>query len=409
MKVLFIAGGTPHYYNLVLNKLNQFPNVEVIVVTPKGTSSTVGAGVHQTQEGVEFKLYHLPEYKTYYGKMFFENIEQILENEQPDIIISNWPYTLAWIFFPLLYLKIRRKNIKLISKEIPFQVPYYNNAVEFYTNGGGISENNQSVQQSTGIFSKLKYWFITEVRKKMVNRMDAHINYFDEAIDIHASYGVPKEKVFITANSPDTDILFEAKDRIVNLEKILPENPHRLIHVGRLVKWKRVDMLIDVTQQLTQKYPTIELVVVGTGPEEELLKQQVEQLGIQNNVRFVGGIYDTATLGRYFMNASIYVLAGMGGLSINEAMTFGLPVVCSVADGTERKLVIENKNGHYFEDGNKDSLFNILDEMLNDLPKTKQMGIESERIIVEEINIHTVLKKYMDTFEYVLGLPAKIF
>ena len=71
--------------------------------------------------------------------------------------------------------------------------------------------------------------------------------------------------------------------------------------------------------------------------------------------------------------------------------------------------MIENKNGHYFEDGNKDSLFNILDEMLNDLPKTKQMGIESERIIVEEINIHTVLKKYMDTFEYVLGLPAKIF
>jgi hypothetical protein len=88
MKVLFIAGGTPHYYNLVLNKLNQFPKVEVIVVIPKGTGSTVGAGVHQTQEGVEFKLYHLPEYKTYYGKMFFQNIEQVIDNEQPNIIIS---------------------------------------------------------------------------------------------------------------------------------------------------------------------------------------------------------------------------------------------------------------------------------------------------------------------------------
>lgn len=403
MKVLFIAGGTPHYYNLVLNKLNQFPKVEVIVVIPKGTGSTVGAGVHQTQEGVEFKLYHLPEYKTYYGKMFFQNIEQVIDNEQPNIIISNWPYTLAWIFFPLLYLKIRRKNIKLISKEIPFQVPYYHNAVEFYTQGGGISENNQAKHKQSGFFTKLKYRFTTEVRKLMVNRVDAHINYFDEAIDIHGSYGVPKEKVFITANSPDTDLLFKVKDSIANLEKILPENPYRIIHVGRLVKWKRVDMLIDVTQKLTQKYPNIELVVVGTGPEEEHLKHQVAQLGIQNNVRFVGGIYDTATLGRYFMNASIYVLAGMGGLSINEAMTFGLPVVCSVADGTERKLVIENKNGHYFEDGNANSLFNILDKMLNDLPKTKQMGLESERIIMEEINIHTVLKKYVETFEYVVN------
>jgi glycosyltransferase involved in cell wall biosynthesis len=402
MKVLFIAGGTPHYYNLVLNKLNQFPDVEVVMIAPKGAGSTVGAGVHQTQEGIEFKMYHLEEYKTYYGKMFFRNIEQVIDNEQPNIIISNWPYTLAWIFFPMLYLKIRRKNIKIISKEIPFQVPYYDKAIEFYTKGGGISENNQAKNKQTGFFTKLKYHFTNEVRKLMVNRVDAHINYFDEAVEIHGSYNVPKEKVFITANSPDTDFLFNVKDSIENLENILPENPYRIIHVGRLVKWKKVDMLIDVTKKLAQKYPNIELLVVGTGPEELNLKQQVEQSGIQTHVRFVGGIYDTAILGRYFKASSIYVLAGMGGLSINEAMTFGLPVVCSVADGTERKLVKENVNGHYFEEGNENSLLEILDKMLQNLPKTKQMGIESESIIKEEVNIHTVLKKYMETFQYVL-------
>jgi glycosyltransferase involved in cell wall biosynthesis len=402
MKVLFVAGGTPHYYNLVLNKLNQFLNVEVVMVAPKGAGSTVGAGVHQTQEGIEFKIYYLEEYKTYYGKMFFKNIEQVIDDEQPNIIITNWPYSLAWIFFPLFYFKIRQRNIKLISKEIPFQVPYYDKAIEFYTQGGGISENSQSVQKSSGFFSKLKYWFITGTRKKMVNRVDAHINYFDEAVDIHASYGVDREKVFVTANTPDTDILFKAKASIENMESILPQNPYRIIHVGRLVKWKRVDMLIEVTRKLIPKYPTIELVVVGTGPEEEALKQQVKYLGIQKNINFVGGIYDTVTLGRTFKASSIYVLAGMGGLSINEAMTFGLPVVCSVADGTERKLVRENQNGHFFEEGNENSLLEVLDKMLTNLPKTKQMGIESERIIKEEINIHTVLKKYVETFEYVL-------
>ncbi|MCU0468842.1 MAG: glycosyltransferase family 4 protein [Arcicella sp.] len=403
MKVLFIAGGTPHYYNLVLNKLNQFEGIEVVLVAPNNGGKTVGAGVHQTQEGIEFKLFHLEEYQTYYGKMFFRGIEELIDKELPNIIISSWPYQLAWVFFPLLYWKIRRKGIKLISKEIPFQVPYYNKAIEYYTKGGGISEDNQAQHKQYGFFTKLKYCVTTEVRKLMVNRVDAHINYFDEAINIHGSYGVPKEKIFITANSPDTDLLFKVKDRIINLRKILPENPYRLIHVGRLVKWKRVDMLIDVTQKLTEKYPNIELIVVGTGPEEEHLKHQVIRLGILNHVRFVGGIYDTETLGRYFMNASIYVLAGMGGLSINEAMTFGLPVVCSVADGTERRLVRENQNGYYFENGNENSLYNILDKMLNDLPKTKQMGLESERIIMEEINIHTVLKKYVETFEYVVN------
>jgi glycosyltransferase involved in cell wall biosynthesis len=402
MKVMFLAGGTPHYYNLVLNNLNQFPNMEVVVVAPKGEGSTVGEGVHQTQEGIEFKMYHLEEYKTYYGKMFFHKLEQVFDNEQPNIIVSNWPYTLAWIFFPMLYIKIRRKNIKIISKEIPFQVPYYDKAIEFYSLGGGISENNLSKNKQAGFYAKLKYSFTNEVRKLMVNRVDAHINYFDEAVAIHGSYGVPKEKVFITANSPDTDLLFKVKDTIENQDNILPENPFRIIHVGRLVKWKKVDLLIDVTKKLAFEFPNIELLVIGTGPEEVNLKQQAEQSGIQAHVRFVGGIYDATTLGRYFKASGIYVLAGMGGLSINEAMAFGLPVVCSVADGTERKLVKENINGHYFEEGNESSLFEILYNMLRNLPKTKEMGVESERIIKEEVNIHTVLKKYMEAFHYVL-------
>ncbi|MGL4629814.1 MAG: glycosyltransferase family 4 protein [Leadbetterella sp.] len=401
MKVLFLAGGMPHYYNLVLNKLNTFPKLEVVVVTPKGIGSTVGAGVYQTQESTEFKIHHLEEYRTYYGKMFFKNIYEVIEKENPTIIISNWPYTLAWIFFPLLYFKIRRKKIRLISKEIPFQVPYYDKAVEFYSSGGGITENHQVKNKQSSLYSKLKYQLVTEVRKWMVNKVDAHINYFDEAIEIQHSYGVPKERVFVTANSPDTDVLFEVKKSIENLEQILPHNPYRVIHVGRLVKWKKVDLLINVISKLIPKYPNIELVVVGVGPEEESLKNHVIQLGIQKNVLFVGGVYDTSTLGQYFLASSIYVLAGMGGLSINEAMVFGLPVICSVADGTERKLVKSEVNGNYFEDGNEESLLCVIDKMLANLSVIRKMGLESERIIKEEVNIHTVLDKYIEAFEFV--------
>jgi hypothetical protein len=223
MKILFIAGGTPHYYNLVLNKLNQFEGIEVILVAPVAGGKTVGSGVHQTQEGIEFKLYHLEEYKTYYGKMFFRGIEELIDKEQPNIIVSNWPYQLAWVFFPLLYWKIRLQHIKLISKEIPFQVPYYQEAIEYYTQGGGISENNQKGEKGSSFLTKIRFKFITEIRKIFVNRVDAHINYFDEAIDIQGSYGVPAEKVFITANSPDTDIIFEAKKLLKMLNRFCPK------------------------------------------------------------------------------------------------------------------------------------------------------------------------------------------
>jgi glycosyltransferase involved in cell wall biosynthesis len=402
MKVLFVVGATPHYYNLLLNKLNQNSEVEVIVVAPAGNGKTVGTGVHQSQEGIEFKIHYLEEYKTYYGKMFFKNISQVIDNEQPNIIVSNWPYQLAWVFFPFLLWKIRRRNIKLMSKEIPFQIPYYENAIEFYKNGGGITETNQTIHQKTGLLFSLKYWFITEIRKIMVNTMDAHINYFDEAVAIQKSYGVPEKKVFITSNSPDTDYILEVKRKIISTEKILPENPYRIIHVGRLVKWKRVDLIISAAKKLAVKYPEIELVIVGNGPEEQNLKQQATELGIEKHIHFVGGIYDMEVLGKYYLASNIYILAGMGGLSINEAMCFGLPVICSVADGTEKILVREGKNGHFFENGNLESLVFIIDKMLANLPKIEQMGIASENIIINEININTVLAKYIEALNFVL-------
>ncbi len=377
-------------------------NVEVILVAPQTVSKTVGSGVFQSEEGIDFQLIRLEEYTTYYGKAFFRNINQIIDTHQPNIIISSWPYQLAWLFYPLLYLKIRRNKIKLISKEIPFQVPYYQDAIRFYTEQGGVNENNKSAQYDNSLLSKIKIKLVTEVRKWMVNRMDAHINYFDEAVEIHKSYGVNPEKVFVTANSPDTDYIFDIKSKIEKEASILPENPFRIIHVGRLVKWKNVEMLINAVGQLSAKYSNIELIVIGTGPEENRLKELVLINSWQKHVKFIGGVYEMTILGKYFKASSAYVLAGMGGLSINEAMAFGLPVICSVADGTEKKLVKEGVNGYYFENNNQNNLKEKIDWLLGDREKARAMGIESERIIREEININTVLKRYLDAFNFVL-------
>lgn len=94
----------------------------------------------------------------------------------------------------------------------------------------------------------------------------------------------------------------------------------------------------------------------------------------------------------------VYVLAGMGGLSINDAMTYGLPVVCSVCDGTERDLVVDGRNGLFFRDGDVDSLTLTLDNLLASPERCRTMGQESERIIREQINLDTVAGRYLQTF-----------
>jgi glycosyltransferase involved in cell wall biosynthesis len=401
MKVLFMFGGLPHYYNLVLNRLNRIPGLEISVVVPESQTGTLGAGVHQSLDGIEFKVHRLPEFRTFYGKAFFKGFGQLLASEKPDVVVTCWPYVLGFVYRFGLRWKVKNMGIKLIMKDIPFNVPRYQEARQFYTEGKMATEDLQTDLNRHSLLFRLKYDLVTYVRKLYYNLMDAHVNYVEEAYDIIGSYGVDKEKIFITYNSPDTDEIFAVREKIRQLPPILPPHSQRLLHVGRLVKWKRVDMLIDVFARLRQQYPQAELVVVGTGPEEANLKQQADRLQLGGSVRFVGGVYDMPTLGQYFTAASVYVLAGLGGLSINEAMCFDKAIVCSEADGTEKKLVREGYNGLYFQKDNAEDLYQKLDTLLADPNRLRQMGERSGRIIREEVNIHTVMDGYVRAFNYV--------
>lgn len=400
MKILFTFGGLPHYHNLLLNRLNRIEGQEVVVIAPKSGGKTIGSGVHQSLDGIEFKVHFLEEYKTIWGKPFFKNFLETIEQERPNVIVTIWPYMLAFVYNPLLLWKIRRMGIKLILKEIPFNIPKFQDALAYYAKGGAVSETMQTSLNPNGLAFKLKYSLLKYTNKIAFNLVDAHVDYTEEAYEIFESYGVPKEKIFIIYNSPDTDLILAEKAKIEGINTVLSENPLRLLHVGRLVKWKRVDMLLDVFKQLLTQFPEAELVIIGTGQEEQILKNQAVALGIQQNVVFTGGVYEMEKLGQYFNASLVYVLAGMGGLSINDAMCFDKPIVCAVADGTEKKLVRDGYNGYIFEDGNAEDLFRKLTILLSDPVKTRQMGLNSGKIIRDEVNIHIVVENYQRAFEF---------
>jgi glycosyltransferase involved in cell wall biosynthesis len=370
--------------------------VEVCVVVPASKGATLGAGVFESKDGIEFKVFYQEEYTTYYGKKFFRGLKELILHEKPDVLMVNWPYQASFVFYPSWYNFLRRNNVALISKEIPFQVPHYNEAISYYLQGGGVTENNQAHQKNTSILARVKFMIVRETRRLFSNLVDAHINYLDEAVLMHASYGVPAEKVFVTANSPDTDALLATANQLKNVQA----NPYRLLHIGRLVKWKQVNVLIEAAISLHAKYPQTELSIVGDGPELEALKAQAAGYDF---IQFHGGIYDPTELGKITCESGIYVLAGMGGLSINEAMCFSKPVVCSVADGTEKRLVREGFNGHFFESGSVASLTSVIEKLFADPAQIAEMGKRSQEIIEKEINIHTVLGNYMEAFKFAIA------
>lgn len=402
MKIIYISPALTHYYNLVLSRINSEPGIELITIFPGKVSRTVGDGVYQTKDGINFKTIELEE-RNFHLYKTFKGLAGVLKQERPDIVVVPDVYMRAFILDLPVVMAMKSINAGLILKMIPFRLLPYHEALQ------KIEEKPAKLKSLPSIVNRLlnKTGFIRIVKrlklkitKRLYKLADAHVNYV-EAYEILDSYGIDKDKIFVTRNSPDTDILFNVRASLKNVTPILLPNPFRILHVGRLVEWKRVDMLLRVFSRVRNLFSAAELLIIGTGPLETTLKKLADNLDLGTSVIFTGGVYDPQKLGQYFMASSLYVLAGMGGLSINDAMCFGLPVLCSVGDGTEKFLVREGVNGRYFQNGDEDDLYDKIIWFFEHADQLPEMGRKSVEIIRNEVNIHTVINAYLDAFQYV--------
>jgi glycosyltransferase involved in cell wall biosynthesis len=99
------------------------------------------------------------------------------------------------------------------------------------------------------------------------------------------------------------------------------------------------------------------------------------------------------------MEADLFVLPGTGGLAVQEAMSYGLPVIVAQGDGTQNDLV-RRENGWQIQPGNFEALLSTMKDALSDVARLRRMGEESYRIVKEEINI----EKMVETFVTVLNM-----
>lgn len=111
-----------------------------------------------------------------------------------------------------------------------------------------------------------------------------------------------------------------------------------LLHVGRFHDQKNHTFLVDVFDEVRKADPNTELLLVGVGPLEEGIKEKVNALGLSECVRFLGTRSDVNEI---ICAADVFLLPSLYEglpLTLVEAQTSGIPVVCSTAVTDETKL-----------------------------------------------------------------------
>ena len=144
------------------------------------------------------------------------------------------------------------------------------------------------------------------------------------AADLAARSRLREARLRVLPNPVDVDAI-----RACRSERALPWSglgPH-LLAVGRLSKEKGFDLLLGALRSLRVRFPSAELTILGTGPEESALKSMRDVLRLETAVHFAGYVPRPEV---YFAGAALFVLPSRyEGLpnAMLEAAAGGLPIV----------------------------------------------------------------------------------
>ncbi len=127
-----------------------------------------------------------------------------------------------------------------------------------------------------------------------------------------------------------------------------------ITHISNLRKVKRIDNVIEIFDRILKKMPA-RLIIVGEGPEKKPIQKLCKELGIIDNVLFVGNSHE---VDKILCFSDLFLLPSEHesfGLVALEAMACGVPVISSNAGGLP-EVNIQGISGYLSDIGDVDDM-----------------------------------------------------
>lgn len=193
--------------------------------------------------------------------------------------------------------------------------------------------------------------------------------------------GRPHEVVHPVSFDPDALRLASPRNN-VREEYALPEGP-LLLTVGRLQEHKGHRYLVEAVPDVLRASPDAVCAIVGraTGREQEKYRIELEarcdELGITQNVFFLGYVpdVDLAALYREAFALVHPALTESFGLTLLEAMSFGVPLIAAASDGP-REIVVARETGLLTTPANSRELADAIIQLLKSPELAATLGRE---------------------------------
>ena len=168
--------------------------------------------------------------------------------------------------------------------------------------------------------------------------------------------------------------------------------------VSRFRPEKGHEVLLKAWQEVLKKKPNSILLLIGDGETLIERKQNAENLGIIDRIRFIGKVYNVQD---YLFVSNVFVLASRKeGLSnaLLEALATGLPCIASNVGGN-MELIKHGINGLIFESGNSKQLAECVLRLLDDKELSQELGGNARLAMLEGFSLNNTADCYIKLYQ----------
>jgi len=207
-------------------------------------------------------------------------------------------------------------------------------------------------------------WFKEAAKRFFFRRCDGFFCYGIRSKEYVERYGVDTRKIFYRCQAAalprDYDAAavrryYQGQSRSENMSP-------RFVYIGRLSAEKGLVDLLDAFVRVRQRLPNAKLDIIGSGALETNIKNHARAIGLGSVVEFLGS-KNAEEIGQLLLRSSALVLPSHSepwGLVVNEALSYGCPVVVSNICGCVPELVLEGQTGYSYPSRDVPALANAM-------------------------------------------------
>jgi rhamnosyl/mannosyltransferase len=294
------------------------------------------------------------------------------------------------------------KKIKELSKDVDIiHLHFPNPLAEFALLKANVDKKIIITYHSDITKQKILFQAYKPFLKKLFNKAEAIIATTQKYADSSPILPTFKNKIkIIPLGIEPEEFKYQSPTKIKKISS--KYGPKIVLFVGRLVQFKGVKYLIEALK----KCPDVNLIIIGSGEEENNLKKLKDKLHLKN-VFFIEHINNKKELINYYKASNIVIFPSISrnesfGIVQLEAMICKKPVICTEINSGTTYVNIHNKTGIVIKPKDSVAIANAIQLLFKNPKLIEQYGTNAQNRVLKLFTVKINKEKNIELYREVL-------